>query len=63
MKDIISINLVDRLAILDSNEIIPITSITEHTILPDIYICVAGPCSDRKWYVFSSDDFQKVFRQ
>ena len=60
MKDIISINIADKLAILNNDEIISITSITEHPILPDIYICVAGPCSDRKWYVFSSDDFQKV---
>lgn len=60
MKDITSINLEDRLAILDSNEIIPIISIIKHIILSGIYVCVAGPCSDGKWYVFSSDDFQKA---
>ena len=62
-KDITAINLFDGLALLDSDETIPIIYISDYCFLPERKVCVAGPCSDGKWYVFSSDDFQKVLMQ
>ena len=59
-KDITAINLSNGLVLLDSDETIPIISIMDHCFLSEVKICVAGPCSDGKWYVFTSDDFQNV---
>lgn len=62
-KDITAINLSEGLALLDLDETIPIIWISDHCFLPERKVCVAGPCSDGKWYVFSSDHFQKVLMQ
>lgn len=63
MKYVTSFNAVDKLVILNNDEIIPIIFVTEHSLNPYTYTYVAGPCSDGKWYVFSSNDFQKVTTQ
>lgn len=63
MKYVTSFNAVDKLAILNNDEIIPIIFIAEDSLTPSTYTYVAGPCSERKWYVFSSNEFQKAVTQ
>ena len=65
--DIAAINRAKRIAVLESGETIPITNFFEaggdECDPSDAVTCVAGPCSNGKWYSIDLKQYERMILQ
>lgn len=65
--DIAAINRAKRIAVLENGETIPITNFFEaggdECDPSDAVTCVAGPCSNGKWYSIDLREYERMALQ